>query len=91
MHRPGGGPRVVEDPEENDQLPPSDSPVSFLCYVYCCMCVGGNAKKGFHACCRDVWDDRECVWCRGMKGLGRGMLWWWLVVVAKNILFSSFF
>jgi hypothetical protein len=74
LHRPGGagGSRIAVDSDDEAQLPPTDSLVSFLIYVYCCMCVGGNAKKGFQACCRDVWSNRECLWCRGMKGMGRG-------------------
>jgi hypothetical protein len=44
-----------------------DTKISFLMYVYCCMCASGNAMKGFKACRHDICVKRECIWCDALK------------------------
>ena len=50
----------------------SNSPFSFLLYVYCCMCMQGNAKKGYRSFKRDVCVNRKCMWTSELSKASKG-------------------
>ena len=58
--------------DQSGESPIKTDPVSLLIYVYCCMCLSGNAKKGLNSFHNEVCIQRECLYLSFCSNLGQG-------------------